>query len=175
MKIPAAALFVVLLATRLAAADVRVTPLVREGRVWVSFGVEDGLTAELRQAVLSGLPVTFTYDVELCRGVAFWPDRVLNTVTIAMTVTFDTLTRRHSLARTFDGRIEANRVTEDEAEVRRWLVGLDSVPLFPTSPLEANTEYYVRVRARTKPHDSVIFWPWDRGLVSTNANFTFIP
>jgi uncharacterized protein DUF4390 len=174
MKI-AATLFVVLSIARVAAADVRVTPLVREGRVWVSFGVADGLTPDLRQAVFSGLPVTFTYDIDLRRGVAFWPDRVIKTVTIAITVTFDTLTRRHALVRTFDGRIEATKSTEDEAEVRRWLTGLDAVPLFPTSDLEANTEYYVRVRARTKPQDSIIFWPWDSGLVSTNANFTFIP
>ena len=174
MKTAAIAL-VVLSVARFAAADVRVTPLVREGRVWLSFGVDGGLTPELQQAVLSGLPVTFTYDVDLRRGVAFWPDRVLNTVTIAMTVTFDTLTRRHSLTRTVDGRIEATRSTEDVAEVRRWLTGLDAAPLFPTSHLEANTEYYVRVRARVKPHGSLIVWPWDGGLVSTNVNFTFIP
>lgn len=175
MKIALATLFVALSVARAAAADVRVTPLVREGRVWVSFALDDGLTPELRQAVLSGLPVTFTYDVDLRRGVSFWPDRVLDTVTIAITVTFDTLTRRHALVRTFDGRIEATRSTADDAEVTRWLTGLDAAPLFPTSQLEANTEYYVRVRARTKPHASVIFWPWDTGLVSTNANFTFIP
>jgi hypothetical protein len=174
MKIAAIALLVLSVA-RFAQADVRVTPLVRDGRVWLSFGVKDGLTPELRQAVLSGLPVTFTYDVDLRRGVAFWPDRVLNAVTIAMTVTFDTLTRRHSLARTVDGRIEATKSTEDEAEVRRWLTGLDAAPLFPTSHLEPNTEYYVRVRARVKPHGSSIVWPWDSGLVSMNVNFTFIP
>ena len=174
MKIAAAALFVLSVA-EIAAADVRVMPLVREGRVWVSFGIEEGLTPELRQAVFSGLPVTFTYDVDLRRAVAFWPDRVLNTVTIAITVTFDTLTRRHALTRTFDGRMEATKSTADEAEVRRWLTALDAVPLFPTSQLEPDTEYYVRVRARTRPHDSMIFWPWDIGLVSTNANFTFIP
>jgi hypothetical protein len=175
MKISAAALLIVLSVTRLAAGDVRVTPLVREGRVWVSFGVDHGLTPELLQAVLSGLPVTFTYDIELRRSVPFWPDRVLNTVTIAVTVTYDTLMRLHSLARAVDGRLEANRVTKDEAEARRWLTALDSAPLFRTAELEANTEYYVRVRARAKPPHSLIFWPWDRGLVSTNANFTFIP
>jgi hypothetical protein len=174
MKTAAIALLV-LSVTRFAAADVRVTPLVRDGRVWVSFGIDDGLTPALRQAVQSGLPVTFTYDIDLRRGVAFWPDRVLSSVTIAMTVTFDTLTRRHALARTVDGRIEATKSTEDEAEVRRWLTGLDAAPLFPTSHLETNTEYYVRVRARVKPHDSFIVWPWDSDLVSTNVNFTFIP
>lgn len=170
----AALLFVLLIAT-VGAAGVRVTPVVRDGRVWVSFGVADGFTPDVREAVLSGLPVTFTYDIELRRGVPFWPDRLLTSTRIAVTVTYDTLTRRHSLGRTLDGRVEANKVTADEAEVGRWLTGLDAIPLFPTSNLEAHAEYYVRVRARTGPHDSVIFWPWDRGLVSTNANFTFIP
>ena len=174
MKTAAIALLVLTVA-RFAEADVRVTPLVRDGRVWLSFSVEDGLTPQLRQAVLSGLPVTFTYDVDLRRGVAFWPDRVLNTLTIAMTVTFDSLTRRHSLARTVDGRIEATKSTEDETVVRRWLTGLEAAPLFPTSQLEANTEYYVRVRARVKPHGSLMVWPWDSVLASTNVNFTFIP
>ena len=174
MRISCAALVVGLLAARVAAADVRATPVVREGRVWVAFGLPDGFTPQVRQAVLSGLPVTFTYDIELRRGVSFWPDRTLLAMTIAVSVTYDSLTRHHSLARTFDGRIEATRMSKDEAEVERWLTALESVPLFPTALLEAHTEYYIRVRARTRPHHSAIFWPWDRGLV-TNANFTFVP
>ena len=164
-----------LAAATLVAADVRVTPLVRDGRVWVSFGLADGFTAEVREAVLSGLPITFTYDIELRRSVPFWPDRTLTTTSIALSDQYDNLTRRHQLARTLDGRVEANKVTEDEAEVRRWLTGLESVQLFATSALEANTEYYVRVRARTQPNDSLFRWPWERGLATANANFTFIP
>ena len=158
-----------------AAADVRVTPLVRDGRVWVSFGLADGFTDGVREAILSGLSITFSYDIELRRSVPFWPDRTLKMTTIAVSVKYDSLTRRYQLARTLDGRVEANKVTEDEDEVRRWLTGLDSVQLFATAGLEANTEYYVRVRARTQPNDSWFRWPWDRGLVSATANFTFIP
>jgi uncharacterized protein DUF4390 len=174
MRISCAALVIVLLAARVAVADVRATPTVREGRVWVTFGLPDGYTPQLRQAVLSGLPVTFIYDIELRRGVPFWPDRTLNGITVAVTVTYDSLTRHHSLARTFDGRIDATRMSKDEAEVERWLTGPGSMPLFPTALLEARGEYYIRVRARTRPHHSTIVWPWDRGLV-TNANFTFNP
>jgi hypothetical protein len=164
----------VVMAAPLLAADVRVTPLVRDGRVWVSFGLSEGFTREVREAVLTGLPIPFTYDVELRRSVPFWPDRTLTTATIAVSVTYDTLTRRHQLARTLDGRVEANRVTEDEAEVRGWPTGLDSIRVFATSDLESNTEYDVRVRARTQPHDCWFLWPWDGGLVSANAPFTFI-
>jgi uncharacterized protein DUF4390 len=159
----------------IAAADVRVRPLVREGRVWISFGLADGFTAEVRDAILSGLAITFTYDIELRRSVPFWPDRTLTTASIAVRDRYDSLTRCHELARTFDGRIEANKVTEDEAEARRWLTSVELVPLFATSNLEANTEYYVRVRARTQPNNSLFRWPWERGLATAHANFTFIP
>ena len=169
----------VLLATLtapLTAADiVRVNSLARDGKVWVSFELADGFTPDVRDAIHSGLPTTFTYDIEMRRSVPFWPDRTLASATIAVSVTYDNLTRRHSLSRSFDGRIEGNRVTEDETEVRRWLTAFDRLPLFATADLEANTEYYVRVRAQTQPHDSWFFWPWDRGLVSANASFTFIP
>jgi hypothetical protein len=165
----------VLMTVPMVAADVRVRPVVRDGGVWVSFGLADGFTPDVREAVLTGLPITFTYDIELRRNVPIWPDRTLTSATIAVSVRYDTLTRRHQLARTLDGRIEANRLTDDESDVRSWLTGIDGVRLCATSNLEANTEYYVRVRARTQPHDSWVFWPWDRGLVSANANFTFIP
>ena len=158
------------------AADVvRVSSLARDGKVWVSFELSDGFTPEVRDVVHSGLPTTFIYDIEMRRSVPFWPDRTLASASIAVSATYDNLTRRHQLSRAFDGRIEGNRVTEDEADVRRWLTVFERLPLFATADLEANTEYYVRVRARTQPHDSPFFWPWDRGLVSANASFTFIP
>lgn len=169
------ALLLALTAPLIAADVVHVISLARDGKVWVSFELSDGFTPEVRDAIHSGLPTTFTYDIEMRRSVPFWPDRTLALATIAVSVTYDNLTRRHQMSRSFDGRIEGNRVTEDEADVRRWLTVFERLPLFATSDLEANGEYYVRVRARTQPHDSWFFWPWDRGLVSANANFTFIP
>lgn len=166
---------VVALAVGLSAADMRVTPLARDGHVWVMFELADGFTPEVHAAIQSGLPTTFTYDVELRRRVPFWPDRTLEAVTIAVSVTFDNLTRRHQLSRMLDGRVEASRVTEDEEDVRRWLTIFERVPLFRTGGLEPNTEYYVRVRALTQPHDSLFFWPWGRRAISGNTNFTFIP
>ena len=175
-KILLALLIPLIASAPIIAADVvRVTSLAREGRVWVSFELADGVTPEVRDAIRSGLPTTFTYGIEMRRSMPFWPDRTMAAVTIAVSVTYDNLTRRHQLSRSLDGRLEDTRVTEDEAEVRRWLTSFDRVPLFTTSGLEANTEYYVRVLARSQPRDTWFFWPWDRGLASANANFTFIP
>ena len=158
-----------------AAEVVRVMPLPRDGQVFVSFELADGFTPEVQAAIHSGLPTTFSYDVELRRRLPFWFDRTLASATIDASVRFDNLMRRHQLSRTLDGRMEESLVTENEEDVRRWMTRFDRTPLFRTADLEANVEYYVRVRARTHPHDAWFFWPWDRGSVSGNATFTFIP
>jgi aminopeptidase-like protein len=37
------------------------------------------------------------------------------------------------------------------------------------------TEYYVRVRARTRPRVNwLLFWPWDHGAPTGEARFTLI-
>jgi hypothetical protein len=83
------------------------------------------------------------------------------------------------MSRSLDSRVDDARPTEDLDAVRRWMTKFESVPLSRTSALEANGEYYVRVRAHTRPRDTWFFWPWDRGGRARTAlglaKFTFIP
>jgi Domain of unknown function (DUF4390) len=156
-------------------AVLNVTPIARDGQVLVSFELAGGLTADVRDAIQSGLPTSFSYDVELRRGTTAWFDRTIAAVTVTATVRFDNLTRRYQLSRSVDGRMEEARSTEDAAAVRAWMTAFARVPVSPTAALEANGEYYVRVRAHTHPHDTWFFWPWDRGAILGRSPFTFIP
>ena len=156
-------------------ADLSVLPIARDGQVLVSFELSDGLTEDVRDAIQSGLPTTFSYELELRRGTATWFDRTIAAVTITATVRFDNLTRRYQMSRTLDGRVEDARPTEDQDAVRRWMTRFEHVPLLTTSALEPNGEYYVRVRARTQPRNTWFFWPWGRDWVLGRAQFTFIP
>jgi len=152
----------------------KIVPLVREGQVLVSCQLADGYTADVHDVIQSGLKTTFTYTVELRLKVPVWVDRVVDTATVTTTVQFDNLTRRHSISRYLDGRVDDAQVTEDEAVVRAWLTAFDKLPLFKTSRLEANREYYVVVRAAARPASNVPFWPWGT-TVSGQTKFTFIP
>ncbi len=152
----------------------RIVPLVRDGQLLVSCLLADGYTADVHDVIQSGLKTTFTYTVELRLKVPVWVDRVVETATVTTTVQFDNLTRRHSISRYLDGRVEDAQVTEDEAVVRAWLTAFDKLPLFKTSRLEANREYYVVVRAAARPNSNVPFWPWGT-TVSGQTKFTFIP
>lgn len=162
------------LAVAVRAQDLSVTPIARDGRVLVSFDLTDAFSSDVRDAIQSGLATTFSYDVELRRGSAFF-DRTVASVTIEASVRFDNLTRRYQVSRTVDGRVEDARPTEDQQAVRRWLTHFEQVPLSNTSTLETNGEYSVRVRAHTRPRNNWFFWPWDRGGVFGQAKFTFIP
>jgi len=167
------ALALVLIGAPALADGIKITPLVREGNVLVSFEVPNGFTEDVRAAIYSGLQTTFIYTVELRTPAAMWIDRKIATVVISNTVQYDNLSRRHNISRLVDGRLEDTRVTENEAEVREWMTRLDKLPLFKTSQLEPNREYYVRVYARARPRTGALPWPFE-GSLSGQSKFTFI-
>jgi hypothetical protein len=153
--------------------DLTVTPIARDGQLLVSFELNEGLNPEVRDAIQSGLPTSYSYQIDVSRGTA-WFDRTIASVTVTASVHFDNLTRRYQMSRAVDGRLEDARPTEDQDAVQRWMTRFDRVPVSTTAALEANGEYYVSVRALARPRVSWFVWPWDRGSVG-NAKFTFIP
>ena len=153
--------------------SLRIVPLVRDDFVLVSFELTGGLTDEVRGAIQSGLKTTFTYIVELRLDVPAWVDRTISTATVATSVEYDNLTRIHDVVRMLDGRVEQALSTQDEAKVRDWMTSLTRLPLFSTSLLEPNRDYYIRVSATARPNNGSIFWPFGSGP-SAQSRFTFI-
>jgi hypothetical protein len=152
-----------------------VTPFTRDGQVLVSFTTDAAVDVEVERAIQSGLPTTFTYDVELRRASTFWFDKLMGSARIAVTVRFDNLTRRYQVSLMQDGRVAESRSTESADAVRRWVSDFQSLPLFSTRELRSDTEYYVRVRGRTSPRNTWSFWPWARPSAIGSATFTFRP
>jgi hypothetical protein len=127
----------------------------------------------VRAAIGSGLKTTFTYNVDLRENVSGWVDRTMGTTTVTSSVEYDNLTRRYTVDRVIDGKTVDHKVLEDENIVRTWLTNLVRLPLFSTSLLEPNREYYVRVRATARPSNGSILWPFGSST-SAQAKFTFI-
>src|SRR5688572_7986334 len=152
----------------------RIVPLVRDDHVLVTFELADVCIDEVRSAIHSGLKTTFTYTVDLRTEVPAWVDRTIASAVVSTAVQYDNLTRRHTVVRTLDGRVEDSRVIESDADVRRLVTSIDRLPLFKSVKLEPNREYYVRVRAEVRPRNAAFLWPWG-GVSSAQAKFTFIP
>ena len=159
--------------TAIFAEGVRISPLVRDDAVLVSFELTDGYTPAVKDAVHSGLKTTFTYTVELRQDVPAWVDRTIATSVITNSVQYDNLTRQAMLTRTLDGHIDSVETTEDEAVIRQWMTTFQRMPLFRTAELEQNRDYYVRVRATARPTNGSMLWPWGSGI-SGMTKFTFL-
>jgi len=153
----------------------QVTPLPRDGEVLVSFKLDEEMTDDIKAAIQSGLTVRFVYKVDLRRGSAGWFDRTIDSHTVGASVKFDNLTRRYSVSRTLDGRMDWADTTQKEEEAWHWLTGnFTRLSLFRGAALEANAEYYVRVRANASPRNASFIWPWAADDAVGLAKFTFI-
>jgi len=149
----------------------RITPFINDSRVVVSFELNDAYSDAVREAIASGLRTTFTYELEL--RTPAWIDRTVATTVVATTDQYDNLTRRHTLTRTINGRVEDVLVTEDDAVVKAWLTKWNRVPVSDTARLDPARDYYVRVTTRTRPAGGSLL-----GLTKTitgQVKFTFVP
>lgn len=149
----------------------RIIPFINDNRVVVSFELNDAYNDAVREAIASGLRTTFTYQLEL--RTPAWIDRTVGTTIVATTDQYDNLTRRHTLTRTVDGRVEDVLVTEDDAVVKAWLTKWSRVPLADTAKLDPARDYYVRVTTHARPLGGSLL-----GLTKTitgQVKFTFIP
>ena len=157
-----------------AAESLRIVPIVRDNKVLISFELADAYTEPVRDAIASGLRTTFTYDLELRTVVPLiWFDRTIVTATVAASAQYDNLTRRHTLTRTVDGRVEEVLVTDDAAVVKMWLTTWARLPLCDTSKLDPTRDYYVRIKARTRPFSESLLG-WTKSITG-QAKFTFVP
>ena len=151
----------------------RVIPRVRADQVHVTFELRDGFTRDVRAAIHSGLKTTFTYTIDLRLDVAGWIDRTISTAVVTSSVEYDNLERKYDVERRIDGRVSDTLLSANEDEVRSWMTHMKELRLFPTSLLQTNREYYVRVTASARPSQSSMLWPFGSGT-SAQAKFTFI-
>ena len=180
MAHPHLMLAAVLLSSLLAAAlpqeqALQVAPLPRDGKVLVSFKLNQELTDDIRAKIHSGMLVSFIYKVDLRRQSWGWIDRKLASAVVKATVRYDTLTRRYHVARAIDGRIGAAETTDSEDVAWAWLTTeFERLPLFSSVRLESNGEYYVRVSAHAAPRNASFVWPWQGDDVVGFMKFTLI-
>jgi hypothetical protein len=141
-----------------AAGQVKVTPIVTEGRVLASFTAADAWSIEVRENLQFGQVVTFDYYVDLKRPSTLWLDRTVAGTNVKAEAKFDTLTGKYVVTRHRDGRIVRSEKRDQESDVREWLTVFERVELEPESPLKANTDYYIQVRLLKYPRRDVSLW-----------------
>jgi len=161
--------------TVLAADDIRVTPLVvDETRIFASFQAASAFSADEETVMRSGLPLTFTYTIEVRKPASVWFDSTIGRTTVSASVKHDNLTGSFQVSKAQDGQVVWSESTTDETEARGWMTVFEKIPVAVTRPLEPNAEYYLRVRLHTNPRSRFSIWPWGRDDGSGRADFAYI-
>jgi hypothetical protein len=167
--------FALLSTVALAAADVKVTTLVADGKVFASFTVPAVYSSDARDVVKSGLPLSCIFVVDLKRSAPLWFDRTVASASVTSSVRLDTLTGTYQVSKQQDDKVIWSDRTEQEDQMKAWLTEFDRVAITPHDPLEPNAEYYVQVRVYLTPRRTFSLWPpWGHDDGSGRADFTFI-
>jgi len=152
----------------LLAADASVVALRTEstGRdIYASFSLQGAFTDEIREEISAGLPVTFTYYLEVARRRPFWFDKTLVSKTVSTTVTYDTLTHQYSLSKKVNDEVTDTSVAVSDSEMQRWMTSIERVRLAdPTDLGDVEKDpIYVRVKSRLQKRFVLFFIPWGVG------------
>ena len=117
-----------------------------QGKVSVRFTLAGAFdNEEMREALQSGLPTTFTYYVEIFRDRPNWFDDGVASSRIEVVCTFNSLTREYLLNYRRDRRLVRSETFTDLAALERRMTNVDETAFFDVG---SRKTYKLKVRVK---------------------------
>ena len=111
----------------------------------VFFNLEDAFTKEMEEAVRNGIPVTFTFNMQVNEVREGWMDSELASVSFDHVLSYDSLKDEYYVQR---GEKNDRKIALDtlNAAIRK-MCEVNGYRLLPLSQLLPDRDYYLKVRA----------------------------
>ncbi|MCF8035990.1 MAG: DUF4390 domain-containing protein [Desulfobacteraceae bacterium] len=145
----AAAIATVLLPASLRAQEARIEDMVVSNNrddLLLFVKVEGAFTEKMRQAVLNGIPTSFSFIVRLKKINSFiLPDSTVAERKVTHTIKYENLKKRFTVKRSW----EDNRAltTDSFEEARKWMSEIKSLAVAPMKKLEEGKRYRLSAKA----------------------------
>lgn len=133
--------------------------------VVVNARLVDGFTEKIQEAIANGVPMGFTFEIELRKENAVWVDSLVSSNKVRHRVQFDSLKKTYRFSE-FGKNIKRNIITREESLYQKLMLTLEDIPIAPIYKLDPNEKYYVRVKADLET---------DRFWFPFNYIFFFVP
>ena len=156
------ALFGLLLSAAVRADDPKIHGLkaqVDGHRVMLDFVMTDGFDQDVTERVSSGLPTSFTYEIELAKDRKRWFDRSLGHTELQVIAMFDAVTREYLVNYKLDGKLVESRMVHNLDELHRAMTRFEGLPAFTLEPQPGRFRMLVKVRALLGSHTVFAFIP----------------
>ena len=113
----------------------------------LSLTIEGAFSEDMKNAILSGVPATFSFFASLNRVRNFWLDAEFSDIDVAHTIQYDNLKKEFTILRSWEG--ENPKVTKSFEEAQKLMSEIDSLKIIPLSKLEKGEQYQLRVKAES--------------------------
>lgn len=133
--------------------------------VVVNARLVDGFTEKIQEAIENGVPMGFTFEIELRKENAIWVDSLVSSNKVRHRVRFDSLKKTYRFSE-FGKNIKRNIITREVSRYQKLMLTLEDIPVAPIYKLDPNEKYYVRVKADLET---------DRFWFPFNYIFFFVP
>jgi Domain of unknown function (DUF4390) len=152
------------------AAELRdLAPTLAEGQVQVSFQLAGAFDQETFDRVESGLPTTFTYQVELLRDRKRWWNDQLADATLEVVAMYNAVSKEYLVNFKRDGNLVESRLARSREELEAAMTRFERVPLFAVTDLkgDAGSRFVLKARAELGSKTWLSFIP-----VHVNTDWT---
>ena len=125
----------------------------------------DGFTEKIMEAIESGVPMGFTFEIELRKENTAWLDGLISSNIVRHKIQFDSLKKTYRFSEV-GKRVRRKVITRKTSRFKKLMLTLKDIPIAPIYRLDPNEKYYVRVKADLET---------DRFWFPFNYIFFFVP
>jgi hypothetical protein len=137
-----------------------------ENNLLLYLAVTDWFTEDMEAAIHNGIPITFSFSIDLFARRRNWPDKKISTHEFSHIMKYDSLKKEYLVHRNEKGD---NKVTASLEEAKNLMSEINGFTVLPLNELSPRTSYRLRAKAKlarkTMPsyfHYLVPFSsPWD--------------
>ncbi len=97
------------------------------------------------KAILSGVPATFSFYINLSRSRSLWPDKSIASIKVTHTIKYNNLKKKFMIIRSWDNRKPV--IISSFNEAKKLMTEIDSLKIVPLSRLEKGLRYQIQAKA----------------------------
>jgi Domain of unknown function (DUF4390) len=111
----------------------------------VFFDIQGCFTREMEEAILNGIPTTFTIIIRLYKTSTLWFDGSISSLKLEHTIKYDSLKNEFRVTRSEDNNKEL--VFKEFEAAKEVMAEISNIEVVPLKELQKNSKYQLRVKA----------------------------
>ncbi len=110
------------------------------------FDVKQAFTQKINQAVMNGLPSTFSFFITLYKTDGSWFDKKISDIEVQSTLKYNSLKKEFSVSRPWKNQKAI--VTQSIEEAKSLMTEIDNLTIIPLNQLVKGDKYQLRIKAK---------------------------